>query len=292
MREFAVFLMRSLWSAGTVSGLFGVWALKFPPVALLSAAILALAALRKGVWHGLAVAAVAGIVVAMAWPVLGSRPGLDFPLVFALWPPLLLAAETLRRTESQGLALLVVGLTVAACLVGMHGIVGDVVGFWREWLGRAVEGVPGATVRGFEESDTLRLMNGFLGMLYGLSLMSSLLFGRWLQSLVYNPGGFAREFQGLRLPRLTLLGAAAAVSGAGFWNEVLVADLFMLAMLLYLFVGLAVAHGVIAVRRMAWGWLVPVYVALVYLPPFAIPGLALLGALDTFVDFRTQRPRK
>lgn len=292
MREFANFLMRSLWIAGLMAGLFGVFALKFPPFAILSAAVVALAALRKGWGYGLAVALVAGGAVAAGWYGLGSRPGLDFPLVFAVWPPVLAAAETLRRTESQGLALLVVALAVAAYILGMHLATGDVVAFWQEWLKRAVAGVPGATVKGFEENNTLRLMNGFLGMLYGLSLALSLLFGRWLQSLAYNPGGFGPEFRRLKLPRLTLLAAALAVWGAGFWNEVLVADLFMLAMLLYLFVGLAVIHGVIAVRGLPGMWAVPVYVALVYLPPFALPGLAVLGALDTFVDFRTQKRRE
>lgn len=289
MREFAVFLMRGFWIAGLVAGLFGVAALKFPPAALLSGAVVALVALRKGWLHGALVALVAGLVVGMGWYGLGSRPGLDFPLVFALWPPLLLATEALRRTESQGLALLVVALTVAAYHLVMHLATGDVVAFWHEWLRRAVTAVPGATVSGFEENNTLRLMNGFLGMLYGLSLALSLLFGRWLQSLAYHPGGFRSEFQRLKLPRLTLLVAAVSISAAGYWDEVLAADLFMLTMLLYLFAGLAVVHGVIAVRGLPWGWAVPVYVALVYLPPFAVPALALVGALDAFVDFRVRR---
>ena len=225
------------------------------------------------------------------WIIVGSRPGLDFPLVFLLWPPLLLVTETLRWTGSQGLALLVVAMVVAACHFGMHFAVGDVVAFWQEWLSRAVAAVPGATVRGFEEDNTLRLMNGFLGMGYAASLVLSLLFGRWLQSLAYNPGGFGPEFRRLRLPRLTLLAAALVVSGAGYWSEVLVADLFMLAMLMYFFAGLAVIHGVIEVRSLPWSWAVPVYLALVYVPPMALPALAAVGVLDTFVDFRARKRR-
>jgi hypothetical protein len=289
MREFAVFIMRSLWLAGLVAGAFGILALKIPPFAILSAAVLGLVALRNGWLSGLIAALGAGVLVVAGWYLLGSRPGLEFPLVFALWPPLLVAAETLRRTESQGLALLVVGLTVAGYVLAMHVLVGDVVAFWHGWLKRAVAAVPGATVRGFEENDTLRLMNGFLGVLYGLSLMLGLLFGRWLQSLAYNPGGFGPEFRRLRLPRLVLPAAVAVIWGAGFWNQVLVADLFMAGILMYFFVGLAVIHGVIAVRGLAWGWALPVYVALIYLPQFVLAGLALLGALDTFVNFRAQQ---
>jgi hypothetical protein len=292
MREFAAFLLRNPVYAILAAGLFGIVALKVPPFGLPSAAVVGLYSLRKGWPHGLLVALGAGLLVGAGWYGLGSRPGLDFPLAFALWPPVLLAAEALRRTESQGLALLAVGLAVIAFVLGMHIATGDVAAFWHAWLKRAVAGVPGATVRGFEENDTLRLMNGFLAVLYGLSLMVSLLFARWLQSLVYNPGGFGAEFRRLRLPRPVLPVAIAAVWLAGYWNPVLVADLFMVAMMLYFFVGLAVIHGVIAVRGLPWGWVVPVYIVLVYLPQYALSGLALLGAVDTFVNFRAQRGKQ
>ncbi len=289
MREFAAFVMRSLWIAGAVAGLLGIVALKMPPFALLSAAVIGLAGLRKGWRYGLAASLVATLAVTAGWYMLGSRPGLEFPLVFALWPPLLLAAEVLRRTESQGFALLAIGLTLVGYVLTVHLVTGDVVEFWHAWLKRAVAGVPGATVQGFEENGTLRLMNGFLAVLYGLSLMLALLFGRWLQSLVYNPGGFGPEFRRLRLPRLTLPVAVGVVWAAGLWNRVLVADLFMIAILLYFFVGLAVIHGVIAVRGLSWGWAAPLYLALAYLPQFVLAGLALLGAVDVFVDFRAQK---
>ncbi len=292
MRQFAAFILRNLFNAVLVAGLFGILALKIPPFCLPSAAAVGLFALRKG-WAGGALAALgAALVVAAGWYGLGSRPGLDFPLVYALWPPLLVAAEILRRTESQGLALLAVGLMVAAYTLAMHLANGDVVEFWRQWLQNAVAAVPGATVKGFEENDTLRLMNGFLAMLYGLSLMLSLLLARWMQSLVYHPGGFGAEVHGLRLNRLVLLLAVALVWLSGYLNQVLLADLFMVAMTMYFFVGLAVLHGVIAVRGMNRGWVLPVYILLVYLPQYALSGLALLGAIDAFVDFRAQRVKQ
>lgn len=289
MHEFAALFLRHPGYAALGAGLFGVVALKVPPFALLSAALVALQALRHGWLLGVLTAAGAGLLVAVGWYFLGSRPGLDFPLVFALWPPLLVAAEVLRRTASQGLALVVVGFTAATLVLVMHALTGDVVAFWRAWLGRAVAAVPGATVRGFEENDTVRLMNGFMAVLYGLSLMLSLLLGRWLQSLVYHPGGFGAEFRRLRPPRLVLPLAVAAVWGAGYGNRVLMTDLFMVAMMLYFFVGLAVLHGVVAVRNLGWGWLAPVYLALVYFPQAALSGLALLGAVDSLVNFRDQQ---
>ncbi|SMF93780.1 hypothetical protein SAMN02949497_1072 [Methylomagnum ishizawai] len=290
MRSFANFILRHPLAAVLIAGLFGILALKIPPFALISAAAVGLYALRQGGLPGVLVMLGAGLVVAGGWFWLGSRPGLDFPLVFALWPPLLLAAGTLRRTESQGAALLVVGLWVGLFILAMHLATGDVVAFWKAWLHRAVAAVPGATVKGFEENDTLRIMNGLLAVLYGLSLMLGLLFARWLQSLMYNPGGFGPEFRRLRLPRLALLVTVALIWLSGYFSPVLLADLFMAAMMLYFFVGLAVIHGVIEVRGMNRGWALPVYIVLVYWPQFALSGLALVGAIDAFVDFRAQQP--
>jgi hypothetical protein len=289
MRAFADFILRNPFNAILVAGLFGILALKIPPFCLPSAAALGLYALRRG-WAAGALATLgAAAVVAVGWYLLGSRPGLDFPLVYALFPPLLVAAEVLRRTESQGHALLAVGLAVAAFVVAMHLATGNVVEFWHAWLQRAVAAVPGATVQGFEDNGTLRLLNGFLAVLYGLNLMLSLLFARWLQSLAFNPGGFGPEFRRLRLDKRVLFLAVAAVWLAGAGGQAMLADLLMAAMMMYFFVGLAVIHGVIAVRGIAVGWVLPLYVLLAYLPQYALSGLALLGALDAFVDFRAQR---
>jgi len=290
MRPFSAFILRNPLTALLTAALFGILALKAPPFVLPSAAAVGLYALSKSWAQGVLVAAGAGLLVAGGWYLLGSRPGLDFPLVYAVWPPLLISAETLRRAQSQGAALLAIGVMVGLFVLGTHLATDDVIAFWRAWLDRAVAAVPGATVRGFEENDSLRLMNGLIAMLLGLSLMLSLLLARWLQSIHFNPGSFEPEFLALRLPRLTLFLTVALVWGAGSFDKVLLADLFMAAMMMYFFVGLAVIHGVIAVRGMARGWALPAYILMVYLPQYAVSGLALMGAIDAFVDFRAQNP--
>lgn len=288
MRDFAAFIMRSRLHAIAIAGLFGVLSLKVLPFALLSAAALGLVALRKGWLDGAVVAIGAAVVVGAGFFLMELRPGLNFPVVFALWLPLLICAEVLRRTESQGLALLVVGLTVGLFVLGMHVVTGDVVAFWQSWLRRAVAAVPGATVQGFERDGTLRLMNGLIAVLYGIGLMFSLLCARWLQSLVYNPGGFGPEFQRLRLPRLALPVVVGAIWASGTVSQILVADLLMVAVMIYFFAGLAIVHALVAFRRLHWTWSAPPYVALIFAPQYAVVGLALVGAFDALIDFRTR----
>ncbi|BBA32557.1 uncharacterized protein sS8_0592 [Methylocaldum marinum] len=291
MSDFAAFIMRGRMHAILVAGLFGIFSLKVLPFGLLSAAVLGLVALRRGWPEGVVVAVGAAVLVWAGWFMMELRPGLKFPLVFALWLPLLFAAEALRRTESQGLALIIVGLAAAAFVVVMHLVTGDVVAFWQAWLMRTVAAVPGATVQGFEREGTLRLMNGLVAGFYGMGLMLSLLCARWLQSLLYNPGGFGPEFRRLRLPRLALPVVVGALWAAGAVNVIMVADLLIVGMMMYFFVGLAVIHGLVAMRGMHWGWLAPPYLALIFAFVYAVVGLALIGATDALIDFRA-RARK
>jgi len=234
-------------------------------------------------------AGIGGVLVGAGWWLLGTPPGMAFPWVFALWPPLLAMAEVLRRTGQQGRSLLVAGGVMLAFVLVMHLATDDVAAYWEAWVHRAVSSFPAAVVPVADLKEALRLLNGFIALVYGLSLMLSLLLGRWLQSLAFNPGGFALEFQRLSLPRWALALAVALVWTGGLLDRLLLADLMMVAILLYFFVGLAVVHGVIAVRGASRRWLIPVYLLATLLPPQGLATLAALGAVDTFVHFRAQR---
>ncbi len=283
-------LMRSVGGVGVLAGLFGVLALRLPPFAIVAAALVALVCLREGVYRGLLVTLIGGALVAAGWFTLGSRPGLAFPLVLPLWPTVLLMAEWVRRGRSLGTALAVAGAVMVSFVAFMHFLTGDVVGFWHEWLTRAVAAVPGATVKGFEDNDTVRLMNGFMALLLGLALFLALLLGRWMQSLMSGRPRFAAEFRQLALPFWFLPVMVTLIWAGGVVDPILLADLLMVAILLYAFVGLAVLHGVLAVRGQSQGWALPAYVLLVYFPPQALAALALVGAVDVFVRFRVQQP--
>jgi len=291
MREFADFVMRSRYHAMALAGLFGALSLLFLPFSFLSVGAVALVGLRKGWLEGVLAVLGAAILVAAGWFLIHLRPGLGFPVVLVLWPIALCGAQALRRTESQGMTLLVVASLCALFVVSMHILTGDVTGFWKSWLQRAVSGVPGAALQGFERDGTLRLMNGLIAMLLGACTMLSLLLARWWQSLLYNPGGFGPEFARLRLPLMVLLGVVLVLLVAGYFSQGLLVDLFMISVMMYFFVGLAVIHGVVAIRKLSWAWALPPYIALVFLPPYALMGMALLGASDAFFDFRARARR-
>ncbi|MBS1212439.1 MAG: uncharacterized protein H6R26_1055 [Proteobacteria bacterium] len=286
MRELAALVMRSHFHAMLVVGIFGALSLIFLPAGFLSAGALGLVALRRGLASALVVAAGALPLVAVGWFFVRLRPGLGFPIVTILWVPLLAGAFALRRLQSQGAALLSVALLCALGAIAMHLVTGDVVAFWQGWLSRAVAGVPGATVRGFETDGTLRLMNGLAALFLGLAVMLSLLLARWMQSILYYPGGFGVEFRALGLPRIVSLIVVAALLAAGGVSQVMLVDLLMVAIMMYFFVGLAVIHGIVNKRNLPWVWAAPPYLAVIFMPQYAMVGLAFLGVADAFIRFR------
>lgn len=292
MRELASFIMRGRIYAIAVAGLFGIISLFFMPMAFLSGAAVGLVSLRKGSYDGLLVAGSAFLLTFAVFLLIGERPGFPFPLVTALWLPVLVCTEVLRRFESQGVMLATIGALAALFVIGMHVLTGDVVQWWREWLRVAVANVQGATVEGFARDNTLRLFNGMVAMIFGISMMLTMLLARWWQALLYHPGGFAEEFHNLRIPRLILPAVVAIVLLAGSINKIAMADLFMVGLMVYFFQGIAVMHGIVAKRNLAWVWLLPPYFLLFFLPQYVIAGLALLGAVDSLIDFRAAQRAK
>jgi len=244
--------------------------------------------LHEGLARSAGVVLMAGVLVVLGWYGLGTPPGLAFPLVFALWPPLLVMTWILRRGGDWGPALLVAGAVMLLFVLAMHTWTDDVVTFWDAWLHRALAAVPGADVKGFEQGSMLRLVNGFVAMLYGLALMLALMLGRWFQFVAFPPGDFGREFRAISLPAWVLALAVAVMWAGGLRDIVMLSDLLMVAILLYAVVGLAVIHGVLFVRGMSSVWRLPVYLLIAFFPPEALATLALIGVVDTFVHFRVQ----
>ncbi len=289
MREIASFIMASRWRAVLAATGFGLLGVYFLPVILLSAAAVGLVTLRRGGLEGFLTLGAASVLTGGIFWFLPPRPGFAFPLVFALWPPVWVGAWVLRYTSSQAGSLTVIGVLAVIYAGAMHALTGgEVVDFWRGWLERAIANVPGATVEGFDYEGTLRLMNGLVAMVYEMSAFASLLLSRWWQALLYYPGGFKSEFLELRIPRWLLPALIGGMWLVGYFSQLVLSDLVLVAMAIYLFQGLAVVHAVVSLRNLNGFWLVPVYALLVLMPQYGIVGLAWLGAIDSLFDLRSR----
>lgn len=89
------------------------------------------------------------------------------------------------------------------------------------------------------------------------------------------------------MPAVVLTGIFATIEALVFGQRHgLVTDLLVVAVAMYGFQGLAIAHHYVRNRQLASAWLVALYAAVLVVPQIALVALAALGLLDHRVNFR------
>lgn len=300
MKALAAFVMRGRMQAILVTGVSALLSLLLPPLSYLSGAALSLVTLRVGPGAGLSVLAGAALAVGALALLLFGGPWIVGVFLIALWLPVWVLSVTLRRTVDLRRALLVAATFGVALVLGVYATVDDPAGWWLETY-RQLMAQTGSEPPGPEASAALqeiaRLMTGVAAAAFTLSVLGSLLIGRWWQALLFNPGGFRDEFHRLTVGRIlavavmVLLALAAVLGGAG---GALAAELVMVALLLFLLQGVAVVHGLVGRTGASVGWLVAMYLLLLVAPPQTAVLLAVVGVVDNWFDFRAYfgRPRE
>jgi hypothetical protein len=294
MKSFIGYILRGRIHAMGMVGLFGALGWIFPPLSYFSGAAVGLVTLRKGAQDGLVIIGGAALLCGLiAWGGIGT-PWFALPLVLVLWLPVWLGSQVLRFTRSQGLMLVAVGAMAALFALGMRVMIGDVEAWWYAVLQRFFEPSAAETGLPFGEAElkaAASMMNGFAAAALGMSVVLPILLARWWQSVLYNPGGFGAEFRELRLPRVVALPVALAavfvtIQLISNGSQGVVSDLLMVAMALYLFQGLAIAHYYIHQRGASMGRIVLLYIGLIILQPYSALALAMVGLVDSGMDLR------
>jgi len=270
------------------------------PASFFSGAAVALVTLRHGIKAGLQLSLLATLGAAALMWLLHLPPELSGAFLVALWLPVWVLAMSLRRTASQTRALmLALGFGVMA-LVGFSWAVADPVHWGTElqgWLvAQMTQEMPAESAA--QMKDFLVAMLGEPGemrarvvLLMVVSLIGSLLLGRWWQSLLFNPGGFGEEFRRIRLGRvaavaLLLLMVTYQLMYQAGTDVTLLRDAMLLAHLPFVLQGVAVAHVLARQHRLHPVWLVVMYMLLLLGPAGIL--LMLVGLLDNWFDFRSK----
>jgi hypothetical protein len=224
-----------------------------PVLNLGGAAALALVTLRKGPREGLLTLLICTcLLLILAMGLFDSTlPVLGLMATF--WLPLWVLAGVLRYTIS--LTVTLQSALALALLVVLGGAIalGDVTGWGRELLDRLVDPL----------------------------LQQMQLTGRQRGDIEAT----------LRLGQLPAWLALLLFAGVLLWQWPLLANLMLPLLVLYVFQGIAVVHGVVNRARLAQGWLVGLYVVLLLLPQTLLL-LGLLGVVDAWVDVRARIPAR
>ena len=269
----------------------------FPPILIVSGAVVALVTLRRGAAEGALLAALAGLGAGgLAGLVLGAV-GPMLSVLLACWTPLWMLAWLLRATVSLSVTLRAAALLGLLGVGGFYLMLGDPAVWWSQALDGLRQGLP-ALPSGERATleQLLDLLRSWAPLLPGqvvsaalLFVLAGLLLGRWWQALLYNPGGFRPEFHQLGLGRPLALLALALFGAAVLSGWPVLSNLVLVLGTLYSVQGIAVVHALVFKLRLSPAWLLLLYLLLV---PLLSQLVMALGIADAWVDFRTRvRPR-
>lgn len=300
-RGLAAFAMSARWRAIVVATLSAAAAWLLPPLTsplvYLGGAVVGLVTLRLGALQGLNVMLAGGAALGVLGVV---SSGLALPMIvgaWILWLPVWALGLLLRASRSLALSLQV----AAGCGVVLVGLAYLWLGAPTAWWAPRLKEVLGPVfaAQGLDTASYLpnlaRWMTALSVAALILGALLSLLLARAWQAGLYNPGGFAAEFRGLRLGRnfavasLLLVGLAALPVGA---MAQFLADAALSLLVIYLLQGLALVHAVVHDRQAHRGWLIGLYVVLLAAAPEVMPLLAVLGWMDAWIDFRARLRRR
>lgn len=293
MKALAAYIMRGRPHAAGVVALCAALALVLPPftgpLAYFSTAAVCLVTLRAGAAQGLLILGGAGAALALLGVFTLGGPALGVAYVVLVWLPVWGLAIVLRRTGSLAFTLGCVALMGALLVSGVHLWNADPVAVWcaalESGLRPALEqaGVLRDTAQlGQLLDDMARVMTALIAAAMVSSFCVSLFLARWWQALLYNAGGFQREFHALRFGRVfalpIVLLVIAGVVAQGVMRQWLV-ELTAVVVAVYMFQGLAFVHRTVALRNAHRLWLVAVYGLLVLMLPQMSVALAVAGLL-------------
>lgn len=292
MKPLANFIMRGYSPATLVTTVAGLLSLLIPFVGVISSAAVGLVTLRQGVRPGMLLLGSSTLASGLiAWPALGN-PWVGLGILLVLWVPIWGLATILRATRSLNLTAQLAALGGLVVVLVVHLTVGDPALYWRELIEPLRQSLLNDGLVEAEASQVLfarlaQWMTGAFAAALVLQYLVSLFLARAWQAQLYNPGGFGAEFKALRVGSL-VGGLFVLFLAWGLLAKGLGLDLAPVLGLLLLLQGLAVIHRLRELRNANQGWLVALYVLLVFFMPQMVLLLISLGLIDLWADIRAR----
>lgn len=300
MRAIAAFIMRGRLQAIIMAAGLGLLGGLFPPGWLLCGGVVGLVTLAQGPKEGMLNAFAATTLIVLMSGVLVMQPAMQAAGIFVLlWLPVVwLLSLVLYQSRSLALALLMNAVLGGAIVLTAY-VLFDNPAQW--WYSQTEQLIPAMEQAGVDIPDTAafdanmreasRIMTGTLAAFISLGLALSLLIARWWQSEVTRPGAFGEEYRKLRLGSTaaivaTMLVLPAWILTGGFAE--MTANLLLVALVLFMFQGLALGHAAVKQFGNNQAWLLMMYVMILFTLPYGLMLAAVLGVLDNWLDFRAR----
>lgn len=202
----------------------------------------------------------------------------------AIYLAIAIAALVLRQSQSWSYALgALLGLTVVNTIVMFLGAPSQVAAITNAIAETSRQMV---AQYGTEAQAPLQVTDRYtLGMIATVSMFAaipSLLLARWWQALLYNPGGFQKEFHLLRFgPVLAVVCLGVGLyhysAGEPSWGAVFFMPLVV--------AGIGLVHWMVKQRGLGSHWLIVFYIFMLLVGPMR-GMIAVLAVLDSLLNLR------
>lgn len=290
MKDVLVWLLAMRWRLALVVAGLAVWQWTMP----LANGLLVFQSLLRSPRQALLTAALSGGLVGfLLW--LGGNPVEIAAGLLLSWALVIGIASVVAKYNSLNLALQTISVLAIAAVLIWAMVIPDPQTHYRVWVDELFTPMLQQAQLPLEPArmDLLAsLVPGFVVWAMHLSLVISLVLGRYWQSLLTGPGRFGEEFRQFRLglmagvPATLGLVAGALLNWPGSRNLLLVCGWVLLLQ------GLAVAHMLAKIWKTGKAPLAVMYVSLVFLPQAVGPLVLTVGLVDNWIDLRGRlRPR-
>ena len=297
MKFFAEYIMRGRVEAVLVVATLGLMSLQISllglPLSVLSSAAVALVTLRKGANEGLITIAGSCVAAGLLATII-QMPYLFIVLyISVVWLPIWLIAIVLREGRQISLAVEIAILIGIVSVIAYYLFNADPAAMWQQVMLKMVPVNAPVDLESIKKmiAQMAPFMTGVTAASAVFSILLGLFLGRWWQALLYNPGGFDKEFLGLRV-QTRLATIFLVIVGIGILSSGLVSQIALntaiLFFVLYAFIGTAVVHAVLAKMKIRQYAVPMFYIMLVALFRLMLPIVAIVGFSDTWLDLRNR----
>jgi len=254
---------------------------------LVSPATIGLVSLRKDSTEGLIVTLWA-ILPWLALYYAGDVSPLIILLPLAVLVVIAAVANVLRSTASWQWTLVIAGIVSALAAIATGFIASADVDLLVDEIAKffAEIGAQEAVSDDFDFAPDRTFVLGLFAWLIGFTAVCGLFVSRWWQSLLFNPGGFQKEFHEFRLDQsVALILIAFVIAGVSLplayrpWVE--------LVSLPLLIAGMALVHSSVKMMSMGVHWLGLMYFGLLFIGPTGTV-LIGLGLVDSILNLRSR----
>lgn len=286
MRALAEYVLRGRWQAVLVALLFTL----IPLFGWVGVVIMALVTLRKGGKEGFIV-----LVWIILPVIIGSIVIKDYR--YALFDALLgstvvwLMAIILRNTNSWLLVMQsLVALALSAIII-VHIINPNIYLWWQVHLGQIYDQInmminnliPPEQNKLWAQSSA-KIATGLQADFIIFTNLFNLALARWVQALLYNPGGLKKELHFFRLDKSTVI--IVAILCLVLIKVPAIQDSIPVLLLPFICAGFSLIHYLCELTRWDWFWLLGFYILFFVLLVYAIIFLIVMATADVWLNFR------